>query len=155
MSTQFPDHIEIAGQTYPLSLTHSPHPLPKPHPRGLTIELYHSSPSFNRGYCADWRLHDGGLYLVALETEGAIVEPGMGTSDNPIRYRNLNLADIFGGKAPVPALWVSGEVHVAFDRESFKATPFGFLCGTWRVLTLREGVLVGDTLQPGRTRLWG
>jgi len=164
MTTQWLDSITLDGEKWPLGLRGMPEPLPKPNPRGLVIEFEYPHTGLYRGYLAHWTVCEGRLYLAALEAHGWIGASGppetvreLYPGGPAIRHIELNtrdfgLQDVFGGREPVWADWVTTELRVAYDRASFQHTSWKTFCARWRVLTVENGLIVGDRIEPGESR---
>jgi len=164
MTTQWPDSITIDGEQWPVGLRGMPEPLPRPYPRGLVIEFEYPHTGLYRGYLARWGLHGSRLYLEALEAHGWIGETGPPETLRELhpggpmirhidfRPRDFTLEDVFGSPEPVWASWVTTELRVASSRATYRHTSWKTFCSRWRVLTVENGVVVRDRIEPGETR---
>ena len=164
MTTQWPDSIMIDGERWPLSLRGMPEPLPQPYPRGLVIEFESPHTGLNRGYLARWGLRGNRLYLEDLEAHGWIGETGPPETLHElhpgvpmIRHvhlttRDFTLEDVFGSPEPVWASWVTTELRVAYSRATYEHTSWKTFCSRWRVLSIENGLVIRDRVEPGETK---
>ncbi len=163
MTTQWLDTIEINGERWPLSFQGMPEPLPRPYPGGLVIEFEYPHTGLYRGHLAHWSVRGGRLYLAGLEAHGWIGKTGPPETvrqeypGGPVirhvhsRTRDFGLEDVFGSDEPVWATWVTTELRVAWSRATFRHTSWRTFCSRWLVLTVEDGLITGDRIEPGET----
>lgn len=151
---QYPDHIEYDGKTYELSVGWGhPSPLQTLYIRTGTESPFQSWSTANyRGHIATWRICDGKLYLVNVDTRrhygrtgtywpengkriDTIAEPGYfgieSLTNQPVEKNGAVLADWFSGVLELGALLRKGK------KPKMKGT---------RYIYVRYGEVVADEL---------
>lgn len=140
--SQAPDKISVEGVLYPL-FTNPLEQLYESQERPVFVESLEGSSTANwRGYVASWEIHEGRLYLIAIDTY--------------VRKQKVGIVELFPGQVGhgrILAEWFSGELRIP-DGERLQGVNMGYASTYERdiIFEVRNGQVISHTVIDNRNK---